>query len=187
MSKGGAYREMLGKKEATINSKVKGNKGELMAAKVLSKWTKARFNRTPGSGGLNWIEDSRVSGDVVAPKDFYFPFSVEVKFLKSIPLPEKVNEELRSNSVIYTLWSQSKRDAKKVDRFPVLMFRRNGDPKGHFYMCFSEDISRILIDYSGATDLYIGTEKFGGNPMLRIFSSTDLLKSVDFSKFVKQI
>jgi len=186
MSRGGAYREMMGKKEATINSKVKGNRGELMAAKVLSKWTGARFNRTPGSGGLDWIEDSRVSGDVVAPKDFHFPFSVEVKWYKSIPLPEK-KKELRSNSLVYTLWNQSRRDAMKVDRSPVLMFRRNGDPKGHFYMCFNEVVSMILVRDFYATYLHKGSKKFGGSPLFRIFSSKDLLEKVDFSKFVKEM
>ena len=39
---------------AGINSRSKGNRAELIAAKVMEVWAGKKFARVPSSGGLQW-------------------------------------------------------------------------------------------------------------------------------------
>lgn len=186
MAKGDGYIDMVGGKKQEINSKLKGNKGELMAAKFLRRWSGMRFNRTPASGGLHWLDDSQVSGDIVAPSKFDFPFTVEVKWYKNIPVPINDLEPLRKNSRIFGFWDQAVKDGERVKRFPMLMFRSNGDPKGEFYICFPPRIGSILEN--AGIDVHFRGEHISGDKVLfTCFKSKVLEDKVDFSNFIEKV
>lgn len=125
-----------------INSKKKGNSFELVAAKFLRNWTGEDFQRTPGSGGLRWLEAARIAGDVVSPVNSEFPFVVECKSYKDFEL--KVN--LRKDSKIYTFWAQVKADSERAGKEPILFCRRNGMPEREFYVFVREKVWVIFRD-----------------------------------------
>jgi len=117
----------------TINQKVKGNRNEINAAKWLTRWTGAKFTRTPSSGGLRWKKNSSVCGDVVCEEeDFNFKYSVETKHLARIPVPK--NGKLRSNSIFYKIWKQAEEDAERANKKPFVIVRENGMVKDTFYV-----------------------------------------------------
>lgn len=102
-----------------VNSKVKGNRGELMAAEWLKGWTGKEWRRVPQSGAyhvpLDWL-----NGDLFClDKYFDFEFSVEVKSYK------KVTPGLLDN-----FWGQAQADADRIGKHPMLMVRQNGYPEG---------------------------------------------------------
>lgn len=169
----GIEHDALGKKESTINSKLKGNRNELKVAKLLTAWIGKKFNRTPGSGGLRWIEDQRIAGDVVAPAGFDFPFCIEVKAYKDV----EFKTMLRDNSKIYTFFSQAEKDALRVTKTPLLFVRRNGMPANEFIVFFRdkdfkkgylETIMLDMVEYTGTYEsqqskcllMGINSEKF---------------------------
>ena len=88
-----------------INSKIKGNRSELVVTKLLTEWTGHEFVRVPQSGGLRWKDRSDICGDVINnDRDFDFPFSIEAKSYKNVGLASEMPQELRKNSVIYTFF-----------------------------------------------------------------------------------
>jgi hypothetical protein len=118
-----------------INSKVKGNRNELVVSKLLSEWTGHEFTRVPRSGGLRWSIRADICGDTInVDRDFNFPFSVETKFVKSLGLPTEDHHELRKNSVIYTFFEQCRIDAIAAKKHPFLIVRQNGMPTGNYYV-----------------------------------------------------
>lgn len=120
-------------RKSSINSKQKGNRNEVQLAKLISKWTGSEFKRTPMSGGLNYENKILVGADILCtnPK-FFWPFSVETKWYGRFHLSKK----LRSNSIIYTKWAQTLRDANETMRIPLFIFRENN---GSFKVCISDN------------------------------------------------
>ncbi len=164
--------DALGKKKACINSKIKGNKNELAAAKFMTKWTGVKFARTPGSGGLRWVNSAAVCGDITCEdQDYKFPFTIEAKAYKKVGLTLN-----RKNSKIFTFWEQAKADAKRAKKLPMLLVRINGMPKDEFVVYVKcGDKSYLELE---CTAHYVG----GG--LIGFYTST-LLKWVKFSTFVK--
>ena len=106
-----------------INSKNKGNVNERDAAKAMQYWTKKKFVRTPSSGALRWNDNDKVTGDIICDeKGYNFPFTVECKHLKSIP----IKDMLSMNSKVYTIWKQASEDAKRAGKLPMALLRCNG-------------------------------------------------------------
>lgn len=139
-----------------INQKLKGNANEREAARVLSEWAGARFARTPMSGGLHWDHES-VSGDVVCvTRGFNFIFSVETKHYESW----HVTPILRENSRIFGVFDQAMNDALDVGKFPMLMLRENGMPKGEYYVFlnvakkFISDRCELIADSDNIFGMY---------------------------------
>ncbi len=131
-------------KRLTINSKQKGNRNEVVAAKWLEKWTGQEFARTPSSGGLRWGQDASFAcGDVVCKNQgFDFIFAIETKALKSIP----VKAYLGKRSKIYTIFKQALVDADRAGKLPMVIIRENGMPAGKFYCFLNSDEMRLMFD-----------------------------------------
>ncbi len=117
-----------------INSKNKGNRAERSATVALEAWTSFPFTRVPQSGGLRWQGGQNITGDII-PEDMYqledFPFSIEVKSRKVIDFQDLI---LPYNSDIIEFWEQSVSDAKRVNKIPMVLMRRDGMPKHAFFL-----------------------------------------------------
>jgi hypothetical protein len=129
-----------------INSKVKGNRNELTLTKLLTDWTGSEFVRVPLSGGLRWSNRVNICGDVISvDPTFAFPFSVETKHVKNLGINLLNNTRaLRTNSVIFTYFSQCERDAKAANKIPMLIVRENGMKAGSYYVCLSLQFEHVL-------------------------------------------
>jgi len=127
-----------------INSKAKGSKNERSATKTLERWTDFPFTRVPQSGGLRWQGGQNITGDII-PEDMYqledFPFSIEVKARKEIDFEDLL---LPHKSEIMKFWEQSVADAKRVDKTPMVLMRRNGMPKESFYVIIPYSVFSLL-------------------------------------------
>jgi len=136
--------DALFKDSRRMNSKAKGNLHERRVAALLTEWTGEEFNRTPGSGGLRWIEASRIAGDVVAPAKSSFPFVVEVKAYKKLHVPA----QLGKRSMMYRFFEQAYRDAARVGRWilPIVFARQNGMPRDEYYVIVGEETADNLCD-----------------------------------------
>ena len=120
-------------RRSSINSKQKGNRNEVRLANMISKWTGAEFKRTPMSGGLNYENKILVGADSLCTDPFFFwPFSLETKWYSVFHF----NKLLRANSIIYSKWAQTLRDANETQRTPLFIFREN---KGSFKLCISDN------------------------------------------------
>lgn len=110
----------------------KGNRAEREVAEFLQKWWRrlepeCRFVRTPGSGGWQGPEvraEFLASGDLMTTAQ-RFPFCVEVKRREA--WVEKTVRAGRS-SPVWGWWRQAQREAKEIDRLPMLWFRANRQP-----------------------------------------------------------
>jgi len=163
--------ELLGTPDYTqpINQKQKGNRNEVQAAKVLSSWTGARFARTPMSGGLHWDHES-VSGDVVCiTRGFDFMFSVETKHYASF----RVDKVLRSNSRIIRIFDQAINDALEAGKYPLLLLRSNGMPKGDYYVFLN--VAKEFIKLLSCPIISEADNLYG-------VYSTDLFKTVSYKE-----
>lgn len=156
-----------------INSKVKGNKAELDACKLLSAWAGVSFNRVPNSGGLGWVKDARISGDIVAPVDFDFPFSIEVKYYEDLGIPTKLKAGL-----IKKFWEQAVKDSLPINKIPLLLVKQNGS---EFYM-FTDDLyfTGLLVE------LKIGLKyKEKDIQVLRMYKLSTVIETITFEDFKK--
>ena len=138
-------------REKTINSKRKGNRNEIVAAKWLEKWTGQEFARTPSSGGLRWGQDASFAcGDVVCKNEkFDFIFAVETKHLKAV----EFKPHLSKRSKIYTIFQKAYRDAERAGKLPLLMLRTNGMEAGKFNIFSTVDVMNKVFE--GAKELQL--------------------------------
>lgn len=120
-----------------MNGKGKGNKGERIVCKILTKWITGKdkpyvFWRSANSGGLattlNMYDD--LSGDIIAirpeGKIITNIFSLEIKTGYTDTNIDKClkynkNENLRD------FWIQCCNDAKKANKNPMLIYNRKGE------------------------------------------------------------
>jgi len=106
-------------------SKAAGKDYELRVSKRLGGWWCGRpFRRTPNSGGWDkQVGDGEIkaAGDIIAPDEVHFPFSVECKHRK-----EAVNfftEPTGEQDTLIDWWKQCVRDANTVNKVPLLIFQ----------------------------------------------------------------
>ena len=138
--------ELFGIKHKTqvINSKIKGNRAELEAVKLLSAWTGKKLKR------VSWFVGGK--GDVLSddPK-FDLPFTVEVKFYKNLGL-DRTDPYIRKNSMIYRFMAQCSQDAAASGKYPLLMVRENGMRKDLYYIFLPVNYFQhnVLIESIGA-------------------------------------
>lgn len=100
-------------------------------AKILGAWASCVFRRTPGSGAWGKQGQSRNStghdatsdfhGDIVAPAEAKFPFSVECKTYKAV----EFYLALYGKSPIFDWWFQCDTDARNVGLAGMLVFKEN--------------------------------------------------------------
>lgn len=97
----------------------KGNNFERDTAKTFTKWSGVKFNRTFASGaqGDKFSNDVRVTGDLFAPVDYNFPFSVECKFHDDFNL----RNVFINGSVVQLFLKQNISDARRSQRAPLLV------------------------------------------------------------------
>jgi hypothetical protein len=113
-------------------------------AKALGEWWGCTFRRPPSSGAWGKQGQSRFSkskaedaagdfhGDIVAPPEAQFPFSVECKCYKTVELYKM----LYAKSNVFDWWAQCVRDT----------------PKGMFAMLvMKENSKQALVVLSGST------------------------------------
>lgn len=162
--------------QVMINSKNKGDSNERQATKWLYLWTGVRFIRTPSSGGRRLENASNFCGDVVCEDEtFNFIFAVETKHLKKITF----DPILRSNSAIFTIWEQAKRDADRAGKLPMLMLRENGRSIGSYMIYFSQSVHE-KVKRTGAVVVSKGVNKDGGR--IYGYTSDDLLEKISYEK-----
>jgi hypothetical protein len=142
-----------------MNARKKGQRGEKMAIAFLKKWTKMDFARTPSSGGLRWKKADNISGDIVCiERNYIFPLSIEVKFVRDINFehllyhrPDRKSGRLVSR--IEEFWMQATADGERAEKIPMLMMRYNGMPKDFFFVVLSKLLySAIVIANSPGKD-----------------------------------
>jgi len=116
-----------------VNSRTKGSRNERNVAKLMADWSGYEFARTPQSGGLHW-KKSYTSGDIVCIDERHgprFPFSIECKFHENLDLLHLIDNTIgKKSNKILLFWEQTKRDAKQVNKIPLLFMRRNGMKAG---------------------------------------------------------
>lgn len=101
---------------------------ERTVAKELGNWWGWVFRRTPSSGAwatmghrMGHAGASDFHGDIVAPPEAKFPFSVECKVYKCVEL--YLHHYGVSN--IHGWWEQCLQDALHVHKWPMLVMREN--------------------------------------------------------------
>lgn len=114
--------------------KVKGSENERNLCKVLSKWWTGKdkpivFWRVGSSGATFTITSTtEMAGDVVAVHQdgisFTNIFVVETKFVKNFDILDLLYPEKKTNQ-IENWWDQVTRDSSKINRIPLLIFKRN--------------------------------------------------------------
>jgi hypothetical protein len=99
---------------------------ERNVAKHLGLWWGCVFRRTPSSGAWGTMShrmshDTDFHGDIVAPPNVGFPFSVECKVYKQVEL----YLALYGTSNVFSWWDQCVADAVRVHKWPMLIMREN--------------------------------------------------------------
>lgn len=101
---------------------------ERTVAKELGNWWGWVFRRTPSSGAwatmghrMEHASSGDFHGDIVAPPEAKFPFSVECKVYKCVEL--YLHHYGVSN--IHGWWEQCLQDALHVHKWPMLVMREN--------------------------------------------------------------
>jgi len=136
--------------------KKKGSENERRLCKILSKWWTGKdkpivFWRVGSSGAQFTISSgtTEMSGDVVAVHQDGFSltniFSIETKFVKYFDLID-LFYPLKKTNQVYSWWKQCIGDAEKVNKKPLLIFRRNRS-EYFFMMEYNENLKKYLFDF----------------------------------------
>lgn len=171
-----------------MNSKKKGNKGERVLCKWWTQWTNMEFSRVPASGGLRWKSTHATSGDIICterPHDRRFLFSIESKNYKDINFEHLIlgNKKVK----ILEFWEQTKEDASRANKIPILFMRYNGMPKNIYFVIVSINLWReILIFKDGKPNSNIYFTVYNKGETFVIFNSNELL-DVNYIKLHKTL
>lgn len=122
---------------------VKGNNFERDVAKAFTKWSGVKFNRTFASGaqGDKFSSDVRVTGDLFAPVDYNFPFSVECKFHDDFNL----RNVFINGSVVQLFLKQNVSDARRSNRAPMLVAKVSRQDT-YVVLPYTENLENLLIN-----------------------------------------
>lgn len=136
---------------AKLNSKKKGNRGELECVHLLEdKFGKGRFKRSPSSGALtgganregseNLSIEAKITlaSDIITPIDFRFV--IEHKFYAEASFWDLFNE----SSILFDWFQQAEDDAKFVNKLPMLVVKYN----------YKQRIAYIQIDALAALPVF---------------------------------
>jgi len=169
-------------------SKNKGASYELKMSKYFSKWSGRDFYRTPGSGSWSsqrMAQDNQ-SGDIVAPSDIKFPFSVELKHHEGFTLDSFV----RSIGEIPSFYTQNVGDAVRSEKVPMLIVHKNYAPN-YVSVPYSKSIERnmkenhlpymittvLFKDYLTDTDIYMDVLVMVLEDLFSIYTLEDFIKN----------
>lgn len=171
-----------------INGKNKGNKAEREVAKWFTDWTGFEFSRVPQSGGLRWKKTDNIAGDLVCsdPKHSRrFQLCVESKSYNDLDWDKLFRNK---QAKIQQFWEQSKADAERANKIPILFMRKNGMDKNMFYIFINYKTWQCLTQVSTKKFLYPIVHIKGGelDDRVVLINSNDLY-NVDYMLFHKQL
>ena len=117
------------------NGKAKGSGYERTICKFLSKWLNGKEKpyvwwRSPSSGGLATItaQNPNLTGDIIAvlPEGNFFTdvFSIEIKSGYPKSSFHKFFKKLKNNEILQ-FWEQSKHDASKSNKEPMVIWKKD--------------------------------------------------------------
>lgn len=162
---------------------------ERAVARILGDWWGVPFRRTPSSGA--WNTQSRnmghgntdFHGDIVAPPEANFPFSVECKAYKEV----EIYKALYGKSNIFEFWRQCRADAKAAKKHPMLVVKEN---RKQPLVGLSWETYKLLVLATGPADLPVirlqwKTAK--GTPQNLFLMDLQLFVAAMKPSFVKQV
>lgn len=103
-----------------VDSRQKGARGEVEAAKILKQYTGLDFKRVPLSGGLH--ASHGLKGDLYLVNSLNI-YCIEVKNYADDHLTSKVLTD--KTPQLQTWWEQTIREAAQVSRKPLLIYKFN--------------------------------------------------------------
>jgi len=127
-----------------IDSRAKGTRAETQVKDILRKYTNLSWERTPGSGALDPKHNMKGDLYIVNTNNI---FAVEVKHYKDDHLTSKILTDKESQ--IEKWWKQAVRQAKQVNKTPLLIFKKD---RGKFFVALedffeTEDFKHIYFEY----------------------------------------
>jgi hypothetical protein len=114
--------KVTSKSQGGAKAKGIGSEFERRVVKILSEWWQCSLRRVPNSGGWDkQVNDGSVqaSGDIWAPPEANFPFSVECKHRKEDL--DLFAEQKPGTDCIYDWWKQCQDDAQRAQKEPLLI------------------------------------------------------------------
>jgi Holliday junction resolvase len=113
------------KKKKRVNSKAKGGAFERQMANILNEQFQTKdFNRTPGSGAFATThqlpEHITVAGDLITPLNFKFCIECKKGYNN-----QTIYSLLDYNSKIWEFIEQSEKDAKKLKKVPMIIYKQD--------------------------------------------------------------
>ena len=116
---------LSGCKKKKVNSRKKGVNFENKICKILNaRFKTTDFMRSPGSGAFatthNLPEHLRIYGDLITPKDFDFAIECKKGYNKVF-----IDDFFKKNSDLWKFWSQGTRDAKKSEKWPLIVWQQD--------------------------------------------------------------
>ena len=113
------------KKPKRVNSKAKGGAFERQIAKMLNEqFDTKEFSRTPGSGAFATThqlpEHITVAGDLITPLNFKFCIECKKGYND-----QTIYSLLDYNSKIWQFIEQCERDAKKMNKVPMIIYKQD--------------------------------------------------------------
>jgi hypothetical protein len=144
-------------RKTAVNSNRKGKRGERKICNYLNERFNMPFTRVPQSGAIassqNLTKEAALvlSGDIICPENFLW--SLEVKSGYDIDLvnlfmtDEGVFKGKRSDKTkIYEFIDQSSKDAKRINRLPMVMYLKDNRPPLAIFPENDTIIERLRID-----------------------------------------
>lgn len=123
-------------------SKIKGSAYEAKIATLLTKEFSKEFRRVPLSGAIEYLK-----GDIWTPHDTaWWPYCIECKHYKEL---EWNNLLTAKSTTILQFWEQAVREAKVMNKKPLLIFRWN---RSKDFVAYDDDIE---------VENYIEVKSFG--------------------------
>ena len=136
-----------------VDSRAKGARTETVARDTLRKYTGLGWERVPGSGALD--PKHRLKGDLYIP-DQNNRFCVEVKGYAE----DHINSGLLTHKTpqLVEWWQQTDRQARQVDKLPLLIFKYDRSKLFVGTVVFDDDAlleKRWLLYNTGEYEFYI--------------------------------
>lgn len=132
-----------------VDSREKGARAEASAKGFLIKYTGLDWQRTPGSGALS--ANHKLKGDLYIP-DKNNIFAIEVKHYKEDHISSKMLTDKQPQIIKW--WEQAVRQAKQIDKKPLLIFKFD---RSKFFVAFETKPSDSLkyLRYNNSHSFYI--------------------------------
>lgn len=146
-----------------VDSRQKGARAESQARDLLRKCTELTWQRVPGSGALH--ESHGLKGDLYVPNERN-NWCVEVKHYAA----DQINTKLftAKSPIFLEWWNQTIREAKQVNKKPLLLFKH--DRSKWFIAYDPKDVDAEIINIVTRTIII-------SDPLLHISLAEPKLKS----------